>query len=479
MADFYVYLDAFSDSWYMSTRLFLDSKANMDDIDGVEEACFLMFEGKEEKVRMSLDWLDWGVEHMSKWWKTVGAPQNEYANRRVVESFHQYSATHLKGEAAEEYEPHRALLRPTVAVVAFQAYAEPGSRHDEKLNRRCRDLTVASLAATLSSLVQVGMGRIVVVGHEKERVLEEPQILEAFDLLAVQANDNSGADSGKGSTMAMANERVVRGSRLAYVTVPTDMVRTDFVSANMPRGALLGLHRAFTDNNHSWTRDWLGEEALDPLTPPESLWKFVYLIEPDTFLHTRPRTVATLAKMLHDGYVLAPHRLQPIPYQSDFPNSTAWHTLLGEEQLSSSPFPTIATLDARTDACCDEQKGAHRPGSHQAVGSNCGDFWWLCGFNENQGEERFGNHSRILDHYHLMRLRRGTGVTTLAGSEHGRRCLPVVNGGCQRKSSDPTKAARRLRNPWVTPNKQKQRRIAQVARELNATTVLREARTRS
>lgn len=477
MADFYVYLDAFSDSWYMNTELFLNSKQKMDEIDGVEEACFLMFDGKEDKVRMSLDWLDLSVEHMSKWWRTVGAPQNEYANRRVVAYFTEYSATHLKGAAAEEYEPYRALLRPTVAVVAFQEYAEPGSRHNEQLNRRSRDLTLASLAATISSLVQVGMGRIVVVGHDQNRAREEPQIMEAFELLAARANETSSA----GEAATSGNERVVRGSQLAYVTVPTDMVRTDFIQVNVPRGALLGLHYAFTGNNHSWTRAWLGEDTLNPLKPPESMWKFVYLTEPDTFLHTRPRTVATLARMLHDGYVLAPHRLQPIPYQSDFPNSTAWHTLLGEAQVSSSPNPTIATLDANTHACCDDQRGVYRPGSHQAVGSNCGDFWWLCGFNnEITGEEeKFGNHSRILDNYHLMRLRQGTGVTTLAGSEHGRRCIPVANGVCQRMARNRTNVVRRPRNPWVTPNKQKQRRIAQVARELNATTVLRGANVRS
>jgi hypothetical protein len=214
-------------------------------------------------------------------------------------------------------------------------------------------------------------------------------------------------------------------------------------------------------------------------------WKYVYLTEPDTLLHTRPRTVPHLKSMLDEGYILAPHRWQPIPYQGDVPESAANHTFVSEQQVAASPYRSVRTLDSTADACCDEQGGKkYRPGSHAVAGSDCGDSWWMCGFaaeaNRSSGSAaalaraaHAGNHSRVVDLYGLIRLRQGTGVATLAGSAHGRRCLPQRGGAskCERRADhrDPESMARPT-NPWITPARW--RRIREdrerIARERNA-----------
>ena len=84
-------------------------------------------------------------------------------------------------------------------------------------------------------------------------------------------------------------------------------------------------------------------------------------------------------------------------------------------------FETIMELDSLVGGvCCDELGGASRP--FQKF-ERCGSFWWQCGFNSRR------NHSR-LEEYQLMRLVSGTGIVDLAGSEHGRRCIPNTNGVC-------------------------------------------------
>jgi hypothetical protein len=516
MHDFYVYLDAFSDSWYMSTRLFVDAKSKIEDIDAVEEACFLMFEDREDKVRMALDWLDWSVEHMSKWWKTLGAPKDPYAHRRVLHYLDRYRAR--KSELLLDYEPHRLLLRPTIALIAFQQSKESGMDHDAGLGQRYRDLTKSSLAATISSLVQLGMGRIVVVGHDKEEFEERPLVYGAFDMVFssfIDPSSSLNASSSHESKESASTYRTVRGSQLAYVTVSNDTVFTDFVSVNMPRGALLGLHRALTErNDRTWSDAWLGKAASDTDDastdsdrddPPSSVvpvkWKYVYLTEPDTLLHTRPRTVPNLKDMLDRGHILAPHRWQPIPYQADVPESISKRTFISEGKMAASAFRSVRTLDSMTDACCDEQMGIkHRPGSHAAIGSNCGDFWWKCGFVEEEEPEadsigrantsaalNAGNHSRVLDLYGLIRLHDGTRVATLAGSEHGRRCLPQSNMPCERRRRNTNanlwdkSEGKRPRNPWVTPAKKRRRRqereerITRETRNSSVTSPLRAA----
>jgi hypothetical protein len=286
MFDFDVYLDAFSNSWYMNIDLLLEAESDMGQIESPEQASFFMFKGRTDRVRMSLDWLDWSVEHMSKWWKVLDVPRDAYGSDRVSFYLDEYRRNSMR--SVPEYEPYRSLLGPTIALIAFQQYEI--KRGDDESHRRSRELTVASLAATISSLVRVGMGRILVVGHDRERA-EEELVRAAFDRFpAASAN----------STLLGSNEWIGSGTQLVYVTVPDELVRTDSLPVNMPRGALLGLHRALVGNDTDWTTAWLGRDDATAthagVLSSENLgrWSFVYLTEPDTLLHTRPTTLPIL-----------------------------------------------------------------------------------------------------------------------------------------------------------------------------------------
>jgi hypothetical protein len=465
MQDFDVYLDAFSDSWYMSLSTFLETdRARMQEIEAVEEACFVMFESREEKVRMALDWLDFGVEHMSTWWKVLAAPGNAYAHRRVVQYLDRYVLDRVRSisqDGPSNTVPVRSLLRPTLALVAFQRYQVRGQDEPfDKVRLRSDQLTVSSLSATIASLLQAGMGRIVVVGHNQQQDAERPLVHQAFSRFAPNIN---------------ATTTSVYGTQLAYATVSDDVVRTDFMAVNVPRGALLGLRRALEGTDREWTSQWLG--------PPNNTaggvypWKFVYLTEPDTILHVRPASLLKIERMLRKGMILVPHRLQPVPYEGDVPESNQTHTFITREQVAASTAAFILELDAAESgaACCDEQMGTLRPGPKAAaeaagLGARCGwDRWWLCGFGAAQpnssSHSHQGNHSLILDHYQLIRLREGTGVTLVSGSSHGRRCFPTLNATCKRRIQP--RAQQQLvrpKNPWITPKRLQERR----ARKQNA-----------
>jgi hypothetical protein len=463
MRDIDVYLDAFSDSWYMSLSTFLETdRTRMEEIEAVEEACFVMFEDREEKVRMALDWLDFGVEHMSTWWKVLAAPLNAYAHRRVVQYLDRYVADRLRSIRHQDGPSNtaRSLLRPTLALVAFQRYQVRGHDEpsDEALRRRSDQLTVSSLSAAIASLRQAGMGRIVVVGHDQQEDAERPLVHQAFKRFAPNSTES-----------ASANHDIMdaHGTQLAYVTVSDDMVKTQFMAVNVPRGALLGLRLALEGADREWTTQWLGHNVTESV----HAWKFVYLTEPDTILHARPTSLASMERMLQKGMILVPHRLQPVPYEGDVPESNQTHTFISREQVARSTAASILELDAADSnvACCDEQRGALRPGPNAAaaagLGAQCGwDRWWLCGFGSQQpntsSHSHQGNHSLILDHYQLIRLRQGTGVTLVSGSSHGRRCFPALNATCTRRIRPLTQQLQLVRpkNPWITPKRLQERR---------------------
>ena len=386
---FQLYSDSFSASWLMNKKTFLET--NLSKLEYIEDASFQTFTGRRHRLRMPLDWLDFSVEHMSKWWRVLHVPRLNYALERVLSIFERYRLERL--EASRHYPPQ--FLRPTVALIAFQQYKQKdGSYFNES-----RRLTISSLAATIASLVQVGMGRIVVVGYDVD---DETIVRATFREL--------------GASMT-ASQVSLLGSELAYVRVTPDMVVSKYEPVNIPKASLYGLHRAMAGNDTQWTQRWLGTNPLQ--------WQYVYLTEPDTMLNTRPSALPHIEAALQDSLILAPHRLQPIPFEEDVPESPLRDTFVPAD------FKTPIPLDALAgDSCCDEQAGAYRPGSHAETNEHCGNFWWTCGFPE-QTPKKY-NHSRLV-HYDFIRLRQGTGVVSLAGTEHGRRCLPKKQSRCERR----------------------------------------------
>ena len=94
-------------------------------------------------------------------------------------------------------------------------------------------------------------------------------------------------------------------TELQYIRV--DQTATKFVDHNIPYASLKGLRMAFNgDLNETETELWLGKSR--------NSWKFVYLTEPDSILHTRPHVLHQLRDVVLEGSIAVPHRLQPIPH---------------------------------------------------------------------------------------------------------------------------------------------------------------------
>lgn len=295
-------------------------------------------------------------------------------------------------------------LRETLAIIAFQPYNDWKTKN----HPRARPLTVSSLAATMASLLNVGLGRVVVAGMNKE---DGEIVQETFRYLKETLEDQQQRQAVN-ETLPVTK---IGPMQVGYVRVRTEEAKTKFIDANIPAGALYVLQHAFKgDLGETRTRDVFGT------TTDKSYWKYVYLTEPDIILQTKPWVLPQLKNALDQGLVLAPHRLQPLPHESDFIG-------MGDEKRfvnAEGNFSTILDLDSLDGAvCCDEHKKGYKP--WKDFFGSCGTFWWECGF------KRTGNWSHAhLTPYSLIRLNQGTGIVHLGATAHGRRCFPKKNGSC-------------------------------------------------
>lgn len=166
-----------------------------------------------------------------------------------------YSHIHeVQGESA---------LSRTIALIAYQPI--------ESQSNKVRGHTLArnALAATIASLYQVGFGRIVVVGY---RGGDERSVLNAFGMV------NS-------TFRARREDKIIHDVELEYVRISSkEWVFTRHVNINIIRGSIIGLQLALTKQlNATQTRMWLGSRS-----DAADYWKYIYLSEPDTLLHTKP-----------------------------------------------------------------------------------------------------------------------------------------------------------------------------------------------
>jgi hypothetical protein len=417
--------DFYAASWIMNTGMFRQVDTTPDSIRELEDGVFAAFHRRDHQLRMTLDYLDWGVEHLSHWWRRIGVPNNDAGYRFFTSTLSAYVERH-----ARQKEPFPVVLErmgddsaralhPTIAVVAFsqvQFDAEPTNARwsASELAARDRNVSLLSLGATLASLVRVGMGRIVVVGSDPN---DEPVVHETFRLL--QAPTPTQSEESADSHPPVV--RHVHDTQLTFALVPQHMVNSTGLSNNVPRGTLAGLQHAFEGADAHWTQHWLGDDA--------SYWKYVYYSEADTLLQTRPSVLRHIQRKLDEGLVVAPHRLQLIAYEGDVPDfhlqskqrlvPTEFKTPLvinsGEVMVSEEEDENDNSEDGPYQYCCDALEFNYRPGRTDYP--PCGDFWYRCGWSNG------GNHSR-LEPYQFIRLSDGTGITALSATEHARRCHP-------------------------------------------------------
>ncbi|CAB9518881.1 expressed unknown protein [Seminavis robusta] len=402
--------DGFSGSWLQTRSDFMDMP--FDTIGICEDAAFRAYDkGRRKKMRMSLDWLDFGVEHMSKWWKMLEWDKKDpIPFQKITSQFTNY----IQKDANMSQIQIDNTFQQTIAVIAFQAYK------NDKDPSKAHDLSMKSLATTIESLRRAGFGRVTV------SVLVEADFdiaQDAFYFLLQLLNPSKSYDSSKIVTQ-------IGHMEVGFAVASPDYARTKVQKKNMPKATLLGLKDAFeyseiagSNRTTAMTKNmtaWLGNKK-DP-----SYWKYVYLTEPDTILQARPTALPQIKVELDKGSVLLPHRLQPIPHESDVRGMEKENLYVSERE-----FPEVIGLDPNNgnDVCCDEHAGADFKPGLPPYHAKCKSFWYQCGFGRKM-QDKENRHVRLKP-YKFIRLLGGTGIVSLAGSEHGRRCIPRKDSICR------------------------------------------------
>ena len=432
-ADF-ILQDAFSASWWQSKDNFLRNKRLGLRTPSAEGASFEVFRINEKNMRVTRDWMDLNVEHMSKWWKVVLDPKankdtDKKYHSRIIQIFEDYVYSsdrvffwdrldsNISGDWLE-------VSQSTIAVIAFMPNRGPGGDA----------ITKWSLAATLMSLVQLGVGRIIISGVESIEKGEH-YVQEAWKEVANATKD-----------WKISREKQISSIGFCNCGDAHNDWKNDN-GLNIPKTSLRRLRHVYLKENvtEEIRECWGGASTTTRDGDVMDRWQYVFLGEPDLILNTRPSVIAKLGKALKDGGVLAPHRLQPTPHDADFGYQN-WTDILRflvpnvspklDEIIEIDHYLTSA-VDTKSVSCCDD--GNKKPYMEIA---KCDSWWWQCGYSffNNLIKKHGTSYGQTVNETHLLeaykrtilypfvRLKRGTGVV-FAGSAHGRRCLPS-NGTC-------------------------------------------------
>ena len=381
-------LDRYAAAWWMTRERFI--QVNLSTIASLEGASFVPMEQLSEEsdvVRQTRDWLDFSVEHLSTW-------------QRMIQ-WHDDTSGYVENKCREYVYRRKDKLvdlhmTSTLAVIPF---ACPDGTPESLQN-----VLVGYLAATISSLVQHAAKRVVVVGYFE---VDVKLVATAFDMLL---STDIARENGKSSRDYLTSrDYVLQRTELSFVW--TANVNTTYEAFNVPFGTLNDLQKEFLKKPDDGVLvpgrgSFLGESNT------ASDFTFVYFTEFDQILHAR--LSSAFLEEMQDGGVIVPHRLQPLPHAQELTfisDLYGWHPyILGDKDHA----PTISLHHSlETDACCDTTE-------HYGE-LTCESFWWMCGYDT-------GNFS-YFDRFDFMRLvGGGSGIVTLAGSEHGRMCRVQLNG---------------------------------------------------
>jgi len=366
--------DSFSASWWQRTERFLDFDARKE-IHTVEDDAFAAIKtaGRGHKdACMTKDLLDFSVEHLSKWWKDTGHDSLPYLETKL---------TSYTGRIRSQ-PPQDNVFNSTLAVIPYGV--------TDDADNYTRQFWTAALFGTMTSILTHQVARIVVVGH-----------YEADETLARQVFEQlSGLEVPPTSPSMRSFEILIGSSQVAFVH--TDNVNSTYIRQNVPKGALVDLQDALAGKSDE-PNPFLGASNT------AERFKYVFMTEADQLLTARVSSDFFTA--MDNGSIIIPHRLQAMPHPQDlesFSRSTKLKSLPGHKQ--------VIALDTTKDSCCDT-------GEHQLYYTKvCDAFWFRCGYGE------YNSTFRHLDEYDFVSLSQGSGLVTLAGNQHSRRCTPKRNG---------------------------------------------------
>ena len=309
------YFDTYSAAWLMNVARFKGIETER--ITRPVGACTGPFSQYSKHVRMTRDWFELAVEHLSKWWKSAGIESHVSGREAFLDRLQQV-------ETNGNTRTNGGLLKNTIAIVSFVEYK--GGTKDGQ------EFTAAVLAACVRSLSRYGMGRVVVV---------VPSEVEQTRYSRMMTPNCCGTTL----VFRVADVKMANGSDIS-----------PYGNINVPLRALIGLQNAFeTDSDN-----WLGNT--------KEQWSSVYYTEQDQLLHIKPNVLPELIHgVVEDGWVLSPHRLHPLPHASDLP-----YTDLRTHQprVPNNEKHQVRSVNSYASRCMDAGNARPKKG--------CGNFWWIC-----------------------------------------------------------------------------------------------------
>ncbi|KAG7341355.1 hypothetical protein IV203_023306 [Nitzschia inconspicua] len=410
--------DFFSDSWLINRQRFLEIDETRIKI--VEDAVFVVVgtgpSTPYSHSKMLYTWNDFCVEHLSKWWgmlKILQGGDPGHIFDHVIGMLERYMTERVR-PPPNVSSTDSLPLHKTIAMIAFSPYKAHRKEHDPD-GEKGRKLTAYSLAATIASLYQVGFGRVVVVGLNDH---DMPHVQDAVNiLLPIFNGQKAPRDKNNGHDESYLVRLGTTSMEIAFVQVTEPKwYFNGKVARNVPRAAIVGMQRAMNQQlNGTETSKWLGSR--------NNAWKYwnnIYLTEPDTILHIPQGLLAELGEALRKGIALFPHRLHPLPHESDLPTNHSLNPGLYLHNIGH--FANISTISTSTDtqndngidelstdfvSCCDD--GGLWPWRDDwKKPDKCGS-WWDCGFRqvafdrgEKFNETEFLEKNRHLQLYPMM-----------------------------------------------------------------------------
>jgi hypothetical protein len=367
---------AYSGVWWQHVSNFM--KYNPYTLTNLEGASFApWYEVGFNHVKMALDWLDFAVEHLSHYHKLLLEEGFDSAlYNGMMLRMQNYIQAH---EVHDESPPTTNGLAPsrTIALLPFMTWPE-------KIHSPSAQLSIWSLAATVVSLMQIHVKRILVVCRSE---LDLKLVHKVFENI------------------------ISPFSELAVVLSNANLTGVETQGKLMPKQAMIGLQMALTKNmSQALQQDWLGDSDN---------FDYIYYSEPDLILNIRPSAIPAITAIMDGGNIMAAHRMQPLPHVDDFPNHTTPQRLA--PAVDNFSANNILKVDPDQIRCCDA--GNHYPALE--IEDPCSSFRWQCGFykrgvNYMNSQEAYQAH-HLLHPYSLMRLEMNQ--VTLAGSEHNRMCI--------------------------------------------------------
>ena len=439
------------------------SSVNAKGISNLESVTFVVGVANKEHAMMAVDWLDFSVEHLSRWVKRMAlfdGNQNNIAATNLLTNLRRYvqetpariqalplspssapaALDSYKSDAttnpkmntiintrpitATRSEQQLPLLHPTVGVIAAGTWwNRVHTNSAKKFAELSQNVSVAVLSGTVASMMRAGFGRIVLVVATDDDI-DCAKATIAMMRQHFSAHATATATSNN-KTTTLKNSNADRNDvldtteiELTYVVATEELYRSKNVKVHRAKAAIYGIQQAVLGNfNASYTNQWLGTRH------EHNYWKYVYFTEYDLLLQTRPTVLPSIHQALEDGYVLFPFRVEKLPHELDLTNADGV-VYNGSKALIPAKYDNILSLDVDEDMCCDG--GIDRPewNISKPLDDKCVSDYWLCGFRRQV--KKFTDdfrHRRILKHAPFYRLKQGTNLVNIPATKR-RRCYP-------------------------------------------------------